>query len=295
MNFQTVKIGDVGLLVQFVITTVEQIQQQLKHVKRRIPPDPNVINLGLNKETGENLYQCHHHMEKIMKTFHDIVKHSIQVVTESGEANKLISQDQMKDLAINASDKVYEQDDLGPVQSIKNSLAFVLTQITQVAQFLQDNEFNISQSNKNEEKPPAPIHIRAEVVKKELEETKTLTSKLQNKEADIKELRKVLKERQEQLSEMTIRKELAEKKLGNVNKDYELKIEKMQRKLEEANNNLKKKEKEFEETLDHLQNDIDSLENEKGEMKEKLKIFNKKNIMETMVKSTSGKFPFVFS
>lgn len=86
----------------------------------------------------------------------------------------------------------------------------------------------------------------------------------------------MLKEKQEQLSEMTIRKELAEKKLGNVNKDYELTIEKLQRKLEEAHNNYKKKEKEFEETLDHLQTDIDSLENEKGEMKEKLRHLSKK-------------------
>lgn len=135
-------------------------------------------------------------------------------------------------------------------------------------------------------KPIPPVQIRANAVKKELEQTKTLTSKLENKESDIKELRRVVKEKQEQLSEMTIRKELAEKKLGNVNKDYELTIEKLQRKLEEAHNNYKKKEKEFEETLDHLQKDIDSLENEKGEMKEKLKIVSKKAQMEvSMVKS----------
>lgn len=113
-----------------------------------------------------------------------------------------------------------------------------------------------------------------------MEQTKTLTNKLESKETDIKELCKALKEKQEHLSEMTIRKELAEKKLGNVNKDYELTIEKLQRKLEEAHNNFKKKEKEFEETLDHLQTDIDSLENEKGEMKEKLKLVSKKALAE---------------
>ena len=85
----------------------------------------------------------------------------------------------------------------------------------------------------------------------------------------------MLKEKQEQLSEMTIRKELAEKKLGNVNKDYELTIEKLQRKYEEVQNTLKKKEKEFEDTLDHLQTDIDSLEVEKVKMKETLKMYKK--------------------
>lgn len=131
--------------------------------------------------------------------------------------------------------------------------------------------------------------MRAEAVKKELEQTKTLTSKLENKESDIKELKRILKEKQEQLSEMTIRKELAEKKLGNVNKDYEMSIEKLQRKLEEAHNNYKRKEKEFEETLDHLQTDIDSLENEKGEMKEKMKMLTKKAQIEaSLSRSMSG-------
>ncbi|KAF5292478.1 hypothetical protein FQA39_LY14025 [Lamprigera yunnana] len=276
-------VGDVLLLMQHIITTMEQIQQQLKQVKRRLPPDPNITNLGLNKEVAENLYHCSLHSRKIMKTLNDIVKKAIVII--AGDADKNISHDKMKDLAIHASDTVYEQDDLGPVQSIKNSLSFIVTQITQLSQFLQDNEYNIT-SNKNEITPP--IIIRCNTVKKELEETKTLSSKLENKESDIKELRKVLKDKQEQLSEMTIRKELAEKKLGNVNKDYELTIEKLQRKLEEAHNNYKKKEKEFEETLDHLQSDIDSLETEKGEMKEKLKVFSKKSILEGMVKGSSG-------
>lgn len=143
--------------------------------------------------------------------------------------------------------------------------------------------------------PIPPIQIRANSIKKEMEQTKTLTGKLENKESDIKELRKLLKEKQEQLSEMTIRKELAEKKLGNVNKDYELTIEKLQRKLEEAHNNYKKKEKEFEETLDHLQTDIDSLENEKGEMKEKLKLLSKKAQLEvSLSKSISGRNNIIY-
>lgn len=284
---ESANIGDIGLLSQHIIATIEQLHQQLKLVKRRIPPDSHLANLGLNKEVYENLYQCYQQSQKVMKTLQDIVKTSVQVVSTSGD-EKGLSQDKIKDLAINASDKVYEQDDLGPVQSIKNSLSFILTQITQIAQFLQDNEFEITTANKNEDKPTPPIKVRAEVVRKELEQTKTLTSKLENKESDIKELRKTIKEKQEQLSEMTIRKELAEKKLGNVNKDYELTIEKLQRKLEEAHNIFKKKEKEFEETLDHLQTDIDSLENEKGEMKEKLKSLSKKAMIEGMTKSTSG-------
>ncbi|CAH1953815.1 unnamed protein product [Acanthoscelides obtectus] len=286
---ETANVGDIGLLAQHVMTTAEQLHPQLKSIKRKLPPDVNASNLGFNREIFENMYQCYQQSGKIVKTLHDIVKGTVQSLTTDGDVEKGISQDKIKDIAINSSDKIYEQDDLGPVQSIKNSLTLIVSQISDVAKYLQDNEYEISMANKKEEKPVPPINVRADTVKKELEQTKTLTSKLENKESDIKELRKVLKEKQEQLSEMTIRKELAEKKLGNVNKDYELTIEKLQRKLEEAHNNYKKKEKEFEETLDHLQTDIDSLENEKGEMKEKLKLLSKKAQIEvSLPKSISG-------
>ncbi|KAK9873195.1 hypothetical protein WA026_021428 [Henosepilachna vigintioctopunctata] len=286
---ETANVGDIGLLAQYIITTCEQLQQQLKLVKRRLPTDLNVTHLGLNKEVSENLFQCYQHSGKILKTLQEIVKSCVQVMTTTTDFDKGLTQDKIKEIAINASDKVFEQDDLGPVQSIKNSLTLVCTQITQIAQFLQDNEFDISTSSRSPDKTTPPIIQRAELVKKELEQTKTLTSRLENKESDLKELRKLLKEKQEQLSEMVIRKELAEKKLGNVNKDYELTIEKLQRKLEEANNNYKRKEKEFEETLDHLQRDIDSLENEKGEMREKFKLFTKKvQIESTLSKGISG-------
>ena len=68
------------------------------------------------------------------------------------DTEKGLSAEKLKDLAMSASDKVYEQDDLGAVQSIKNSLSFTLTQITQIAQFLQDNEYEINTSTRSEEK-----------------------------------------------------------------------------------------------------------------------------------------------
>jgi dynactin 1 len=55
--------------------------------------------------------------------------------------------------------------------------------------------------------------------------------------------------------------------------------------LDDAQQILKRKEKEFEETMDHLQADIDSLESERGELKEKLKNYSKKALIEGISKS----------
>lgn len=135
--------------------------------------------------------------------------------------------------------------------------------------------------------PIPPVVLRAQAVKKELEETKTLTQKLSLRESDIKEQKRIIKLKQEELSEMIIRKDLAENKLGNVTKDYELVIDKLQRKLDEAQNTLQRKEKEFNDTLDHLQSDYDSLANEKGKLKEKLNLYNKKAQLENASKTPS--------
>lgn len=51
----------------------------------------------------------------------------------------------------------------------------------------------------------------------------------------------MLREKQEELSEMTLRKELAEKRYATQQHEHEMNVEKLKRKLEEAQNQLKRK------------------------------------------------------
>lgn len=50
-----------------------------------------------------------------------------------------------------------------------------------------------------------------------------------------------MREKQEELSEMTLRKELAEKRFATQQHEHEMNVEKLKRKLEEAQNQLKRK------------------------------------------------------
>ncbi|XP_069679025.1 dynactin subunit 1 isoform X4 [Periplaneta americana] len=277
--------GDIGLLSQYLVTSTELLQQQLKQIRLRIPQEGSITQLGFSDDVATTLRQCCQHASKVMKTLQHIVKASLQQIAINGDSDVGLPHDKLKEFAHAASDSIFEHEDRGPVESIKTSVSFIQTEIVKIAQALQDGEYDINTSSNVEEKPIPPIVLRSQTVKKELEETKNLKHKLEAKEADIKELRISIKLKQEELSEMTIRKELAEKKLGNVNKDYELTIEKLQRKLDDAQQLLKRKEKEFEETMDHLQADIDSLESERGELKEKLKNYSKKALIEGITKS----------
>uniref|UniRef100_A0A673KQB6 Dynactin subunit 1 n=1 Tax=Sinocyclocheilus rhinocerous TaxID=307959 RepID=A0A673KQB6_9TELE len=115
-----------------------------------------------------------------------------------------------------------------------------------------------------------PVEIRAAAVRAEMTDTEGLGNKLEDRETVIKELKKSLKIKGEELSEASVRLSLLEKKLDTSTRDADERVEKIQTKLDDALTLLKKKEKEFEETMDALQADIDQLESEKAELKQRI-------------------------
>uniref|UniRef100_T1H119 Uncharacterized protein n=1 Tax=Megaselia scalaris TaxID=36166 RepID=T1H119_MEGSC len=153
-------------------------------------------------------------------------------------------------------------------------------EITQFAQYLLDKEYDIiAATNQSKQKPNttiAPILLRAQIIKKQLEQKNVIAATLENREAEIKQMKLAAKLKQEELSEMQIRKGLAEKKLSVLQNEHDSKISELERKYEETLELLRKKEKEFEDTMDHLQNDIESLETERSTLKDKLKTINTK-------------------
>ncbi|XP_017758177.1 PREDICTED: dynactin subunit 1 isoform X2 [Eufriesea mexicana] len=285
--------GDIGLLCQHAETTCEVIQQHLKSARRRVLTDHATAihvaesNLGLDKDCSEQLFACYKHAMKMMKTLQTVLKNAVQAIIANGDVDTGLSADKLKEMTSISCEKIYDTEDVGPVATIKGSLSRIQQLAASLAQKMAEceNELQISgqllhqrgQSTENESLQP--IKVRAQAAKKEAEEIKILSRKLEARDSDILEARLALREKQEELSEMILRKDVVEKKLATQQHEHELNVEKLKRKLEVALNQLKRKEKEFEETLDHLQTDIDSLEIEKGQLKEKLKSVGKKTMM----------------
>ncbi|CAO1413154.1 unnamed protein product [Diamesa hyperborea] len=275
-----------GLLMQFIIQTSENIKQQLKLSKRRLPQDISITKCNLSTKTLENLRKTVEELNRIMNVLSLTAKQTIAFITSDAlyesTTSVSISHDKLWEILSMLSERVYEQDDRG-VAHIRNILSSTFTDMSQLAQYLLDNEYEImSISQIKVEKVVPPIAQRAHLVKKQLEETKTLTATLENKEAEIRQLKLQSKLKQNELSEMQIRKDLAEKKLSVLQQDHESNSTKLLKQYEEVLEKLNSKEKEFEETMDHLQSDIDSLESERGALREKLKVYgNKKGDLKT--------------
>ncbi|XP_076395255.1 dynactin subunit 1 isoform X2 [Megachile rotundata] len=285
--------GDIGLLCQHAETTCEVIQQHLRSARRRVLTDHSAAyhaaesRLGLDKDSTEQMFTCYQHAVKIMKTLQTLLKSAVQAIITNGDLDTGLATDKLKEMASISCEKVYDTEDVGPVATIKGSLTVIQQLAANFAQKMAEceNELAISgqlslQLEQNAENEAAqPIKVRAQAAKKEAEETKILSRKLEARDSDIRDARLALREKQEELCEMILRKEVVEKKLATQQHEHELNVEKLKRKLEETQNQLKRKEKEFEETMDHLLTDIDSLETERGQLKEKLKSIGKKTMM----------------
>lgn len=282
--------GDIGTFLQCIETNCEVIQQNLNSARRRVPRDQptlgNFSNLGFDKDWTEQFSLCYQNSVKITKTLQDLLKNALQTITVSGDFDTGLDASKLKEMVAISTEKIYDADDLGSFTTIKSSLTIVQQMSASLAQIMAEceNELAVAgqsskpQLSKTEDVEISPILLRARAVRKESEETKILARKLEARDVDVREVRIALREKQEELSEMALRKELAEKKLATQQHENEMNIEKLKRKLEETQNQLKRKEKEFEETMDHLQTDIDSLESERGQLKEKLRSYGKKII-----------------
>uniref|UniRef100_A0A336KRA6 Dynactin subunit 1 n=1 Tax=Culicoides sonorensis TaxID=179676 RepID=A0A336KRA6_CULSO len=284
-----------GLLMQFIVQNIETIKQQLKLVKRRLPQDANVTKCNLSPKTLQNLKSLSECLNKVMSVLYIVSKQTMQYVSLMSEPDSTIPHDKLWDILSNTCERVYEQEDLGPSTNIREVLNTTNLNITQLAQYLLDHEYEI-QSAKHIDKHNPPVFARATLVKKQLEETKTLTATLENREAEIRQLKMAAKLKQNELSEMQIRKDLAEKKLSVLQVELQTSTEKLQKQYEEVSELLKKKEKEFEETMDHLQSDIDSLEVERSDLRDKLKTYSstkKGDLKTTTVLDISASSPYI--
>ena len=61
----------------------------------------------------------------------------------------IIDCDQLMDLATSSSASVYEQDDLGPLNSIKRSLEFIMKHVEFLLHYFEENETSLVNSTKN--------------------------------------------------------------------------------------------------------------------------------------------------
>lgn len=260
-----------------VSVACEVINQHLKQMKKRA---------DINSVIKVDLSSCIQYAEKLISVLRETAKSAVSQIS-LGTDDKKINSESIMYVMNNSVEKVFEKEESskGVTVCLKMCISTLAGEIANAAQVILEADLTLPTTDISKNIPP--ITERAKQIKSELEETKALRNTIKSKENDILELKMALRSKQEEIGELNVRKELAEKKLSTTIHESEISIEKLQRKLDETQQQLKRKSKEYEETMDHLQADIDSLETEKGELKNKLKNFSKKILIEGINKSAS--------
>uniref|UniRef100_A0A8C7CXG6 Dynactin subunit 1 n=1 Tax=Oncorhynchus kisutch TaxID=8019 RepID=A0A8C7CXG6_ONCKI len=263
--------ADLNILLKDLDTSCSDIKQFCKKIRRRMPgtdvpgvPAALAFVMQLNF-VSETLTDCRRQLTRVVAVLQEVAAAGAQMVAPLGEQEGLNTL-KLEDVAFKAVEQVYGSHGLNPHECLRQSCSSVISTMNKMATAMQEGEYD---AERPQGKTP-PVEARAVALRAEITDAEGLGVKLEDRDTVIKELKKSLKIKGEELSEAHVRLSLLEKKLDTSTKDADERVEKIQTKLDETLALLKKKEKEFEETMDALQADIDQLEAEKAELKQRL-------------------------
>ncbi|XP_026122234.1 dynactin subunit 1a isoform X5 [Carassius auratus] len=260
--------AELSVLLKDLDTSCGDIGQFCKKIRRRMPGTdaPGIpAALSFPAQVGEALEDCRKQLTRVVAVLQEVAAAGAQMIAPLAETEGLTAL-KIEDVMFKAVDQVYGAQGLNAFESLRQSCAAVISTMNKMATAMQEGEYDAERP----QRPRPPVEIRAAAVRAEMTDAEGLGNKLEDRETVIRELKKSLKIKGEELSEANVRLSLLEKKLDTSTRDADERVEKIQTKLDEALTLLKKKEKEFEETMDALQADIDQLEAEKAELKQRI-------------------------
>lgn len=269
--------SDLAILLKDLETSCSDIRQFCKKIRRRMPGTdaPGIpAALGFGQQVSDTLLDCRKHLTWVVAVLQEVAAAGAQLIAPLPENEGLLAV-KLQDLAFKASEQIYGSPGVNPAECLRQSCSVLIATMNKMATAMQEGEYD---ADRPQGKPPPPVTLRAAALRAEITDAEGLGLKLEDRETVIKELKKSLKIKGEELSEANVRLSLLEKKLDSASKDADERVEKIQTKLDETQALLKKKEKEFEETMDALQADIDQLESEKMELKQRLNSQSKRTI-----------------
>ncbi|XP_040191611.1 dynactin subunit 1 isoform X3 [Rana temporaria] len=269
--------SDFAILLKDLETSCSDIRQFCKKIRRRMPGTeaPGIpAALSFGPPVSETLLECRKHLKWVVAVFQEVAAAGAQMIAPLGESEGLQSL-KLEDVAFKATEQIYGSQGSNPYECLRQSCSNLIATMNKMATAMQEGEYD---AEKPQSKSPPPVEQRSAALRAEITDAEGLGLKLEDRETVVKEVKKSLKIKGEELSEANVRLSLLEKKLDSASKEADDRVEKIQTKLEETQSLLKKKEKEFEETMDALQADIDQLEAEKAELRQRLNNQSKRTI-----------------
>ncbi len=213
---------------------------------------------------------------------------------QASSENSSLTAKKLEQLAYQACDKIFNRDDNGPYDNFRNSAKQILDVLGKVGASLETGEFEKELTDQEYKIKKylinSPVQKAAEDFKNALIDAENIKQKLEKKDDEIRELKKLLKTKSDELSEQKLRISLVEKKAETHQNDCEEKNKKLAQNMEDMKSDYSKKEKEHSDTIEALQQELDNLQNERRDLKEKLRTSAKNKLFENLAVRQSSEF-----
>ncbi|GAU93082.1 hypothetical protein RvY_05070 [Ramazzottius varieornatus] len=183
----------------------------------------------------------------------------------------------LKSLLYSENDRggFYKSAAVSPQQSMLNSLDEVRSTLRTYWTEIQDGEWTRG-AIKVPEVQKHPLRLRSEALKKNLADAEELKSKIAAKDEEIAEIRRSLRAKIEEVSELQLRRSMAERRQENASKTEDDKSSRLAAQNTDLQQKLASLRAEYESESVHLRSQIELLESEKRQMEEKLKQTSKR-------------------
>uniref|UniRef100_A0A8C3D5Y3 Dynactin subunit 1 n=1 Tax=Corvus moneduloides TaxID=1196302 RepID=A0A8C3D5Y3_CORMO len=252
--------ADLAILLKDLETSCSDIRQFCKKIRRRMPGTdaPGIpAALGFGAQVSDTLLECRKHLTWVVAVLQEVAAAGAQLIAPLAE-NEGLPAPRLEELAFKVSEQIYGSQGINPYECLRQSCSILMATMNKMATAMQEGEYD---ADRPQNKPTPPAELRAAALRAEITDAEGLGLKLEDRETVIKELKKSLKIKGEELSEANVRLSLLEKKLDSASKD-----------ADDLWNGAGG------ETMDALQADIDQLESEKVELKQRLNNQSKRTI-----------------
>ena len=281
---------EISILMRDLETCCNDSKTCARKIKRRLPQKQGPATpLNFGKDVQDLLSEAGKNITRVSKALQYTAAGAMQQAALLTDSEGLLLPKKIEEMAYQATDKVYGKEDNGPYETLRMSFGMVVGAMNKLANAMENGEYDFDGTH--EKMPLAPVKVRADMLKTQIADIELMKHRMGTKEEEIIELKKKLRLKQEELSGQQVRLGLLEKKVENATRESDDRTDQMQRKMDDQQSQFKKKEKQYEETLDSLQADIDALEQEKYELKERLKVLSKKTLLEGISRQASATSP----
>lgn len=249
--------------MQFLMEHARAFKMQIKQLQRKLPTK-SVSYSTLQWPQLQRLHERSDHLNKLIELLSLTAREATKDIassTKSENANEIaIDHERLwRIIMLNCNKLAPEAFQKSPVEFFQNSIIIIQEQLEEFQQFIKESEkaLTINLNTVYVRANEVTILQQAKEMKKHYDESKLLQHQLSEKEKEIKSLKYINKMKQNDYSELQIRKDMAEKNLQKHQQEQEQLLQQISLKMEDLLEGLTQQQYKF---LQSLQSNNDKLE-----------------------------------